>query len=208
MLWSSTRKIDRFYLDIRIGSLHHWLLSCLELKRALTDPGSSFNIMLLFTLEVAGISLDHIIEQPIKMSGFRGNASFVLGIIINLLLTMGPIWAGTRFYVIDACTTYHLLLGRPLIDNVSIPFGRTRRGTWMHLTICFREMKFTFLSQPSSTSRQKMEKLLLLDLEGVPLPKWEGLEEQKPESDEKASTFTEPRRPSKQMKFIERKRSH
>lgn len=50
-----------------------------ELKCALIDLGSSLNIMSLYTLEAMEVPRDRIMEQPIKVSDFRDNASFTLG---------------------------------------------------------------------------------------------------------------------------------
>lgn len=50
-----------------------------ELKHALTDRGSSLNIMQLSTLEMVGIPISRIIKQSIKVAGFGDNTFFTLG---------------------------------------------------------------------------------------------------------------------------------
>lgn len=47
----------------------------------------------------------------IEVSGFGGNAAHAFG-FINLDLTVGLTRAATIFHVIDAHTSYHLLMGR------------------------------------------------------------------------------------------------
>lgn len=61
-------------------------------------------------LEAAGTLRGLIIEQLIR-AGYGGNAPILC--YINLDLIVGATLAATRFHVIDACTSYNLLLGRP-----------------------------------------------------------------------------------------------
>lgn len=60
---------------------------------------------MLEAMEIPGV-----VEQPIEVSGVIGSWSFTIG-YINLDLTIGSMRAATRFYVIDALTSYHLLIG-------------------------------------------------------------------------------------------------
>lgn len=85
-----------------------------ELRRAMTDLGSSLNIMLLFTLEM--VSIPHEDHQA-AYRGFRFlSASFTVG-YINLNLTIGPLQAAIKLYVIDTRTSYHLFHGRTWIHK-------------------------------------------------------------------------------------------
>lgn len=46
---------------------------------------------------------------------------------------IGPIWAATRFHIIDARTSYHLMLGRPLIHKhqiVTSTYHQCLKDSW------------------------------------------------------------------------------
>lgn len=57
-----------------------------DLRNALTDPGSSLNIMSLSALEVMAIPRNRVIEQPIDVLAFKANASSLLVISISNVL--------------------------------------------------------------------------------------------------------------------------
>lgn len=76
--------------------------------------GSSLNIIPLSILGVVGVPQDGIIVQPIEVSSLVGNAMYTLR-VINFNMTVGPMRTGTKFDIIDAHASYHLLLERPRI---------------------------------------------------------------------------------------------
>lgn len=107
--------------------------SYVELRRGLVDLGSSFNIMPMSTIETVGVPQDRVAEQTIELSRFGSNTSFTTG-YINVNLTIKPIIAATRFYILNSRTSYHLLLESlefistkprpPRITNISKPLYR------------------------------------------------------------------------------------
>lgn len=66
-----------------------------KLRRALVDPRSFLNIILLYVLEVADVSRDKITKQPIEVADFEGNSTYTLG-FINFDLTVRPIRTTNR----------------------------------------------------------------------------------------------------------------
>lgn len=116
--------------------------------------------MPLTTLEVVGFPSSRIIEQPIDVSNFGGNAFFTLG-YIHLDRTIGPMQAATSFYVIDACTSYYLLerSWNQKHKVVSSTYHHCLKAIWkdkkvmpLPLSIHFREMKFISQRQSSLTN--------------------------------------------------------
>lgn len=87
-----------------------------EVRRALIDGGSSINVMLLATIEAAGISKDRIVEQIIEIAGFAAEGQATLG-HITVDLEVGQIKKPTRFHVINTRPSYHILLGWPWIHK-------------------------------------------------------------------------------------------
>ncbi|KAL6126262.1 hypothetical protein ACLB2K_074313 [Fragaria x ananassa] len=80
-------------------------------RRALVDTESSLNIISLQVLTAAGISLAKIVKTSMSIPGFaNGSEEAVSYILLNL--KVGPIQSLTKFYVVDADTSYHALLGR------------------------------------------------------------------------------------------------
>lgn len=62
-----------------------------------------------------GIPSDKIVNQPVKMSSFKGNV-FAIG-FINLDMTIRPLRAANSFHIMDAQTSYHLPLKKPWIHK-------------------------------------------------------------------------------------------
>lgn len=71
-----------------------------DLKRAMLEPDSLINITSPSSLDVVGILREKMIRQPIEVSSFRGNKSFIVS-LVNLDLTVGPIRAAHPIQVID-----------------------------------------------------------------------------------------------------------
>lgn len=85
------------------------MIACIrdiELRCAMVDPGSSLNIMPLYTIEVVGIPRDRIFKQPVKVSGSKVMHHSVFG-FINLDLNVGQIQC------IDALTSFIYYSGDP-----------------------------------------------------------------------------------------------
>ncbi|PON51593.1 Aspartic peptidase domain containing protein, partial [Parasponia andersonii] len=88
----------------------------LKFKRALIDSGSSINIMPWQTFKAASIPESRLIIQVTPLVTFASNA-YVTKRHVVVDLQVGPIRAPTKFHVIEADVSYHLLLGRPWIHH-------------------------------------------------------------------------------------------
>lgn len=146
----------------------------------MVDQGSLLNIMSLSMLEAMGISLERIIKQLIEVSSFGGSASFTIG-YINLDLTIRLMRAATGFHVIDTPTSYHLLLGRPLIhkqlshlrtNNAWKPSGKEWKFMSVPLSVHIPETAFF-------NELAKDRETVLARRQGVSLSALEDLKEQK-----------------------------
>lgn len=99
---------------------YRWRLTSVTYSETLDGrPRFLAGIVPLSTLEAVGIPQERKFKQPIEVSGFRGNSSFTLS-FTNLDLPNEPMWTANWFHVIDAWTTYHLLLGRPWSINTKL----------------------------------------------------------------------------------------
>lgn len=58
-----------------------------------------------------GVSLEHVIDQPIEISRLEAMNSDACQ--ANIDIVVGPIWAVTHFRIINALTSCHLLLWGP-----------------------------------------------------------------------------------------------
>lgn len=115
----SKREIDRSCL-VSTRDYFIWQLIFITCSwDTLIGPSSLLKTMIFSTLKAVGIPWDTIIEQLIKVLGFRVSASFTLG-YISLDLNIGPIQAATQFHVIDAWTSYHMLLGDIWLSNIKL----------------------------------------------------------------------------------------
>ena len=83
-----------------------------QVRRALVDTGASLNLITLSTLEAVGLVDRRILGALMEIIGFGGSMESTEG-YVQLALRVGPIVALTRFHVINAEVSYHVLLGRP-----------------------------------------------------------------------------------------------
>ncbi|PIN26241.1 hypothetical protein CDL12_01008 [Handroanthus impetiginosus] len=87
----------------------------------LIDGGSAVNIMPKSTMKRLGILAKDLSRSRLTIQGFNQDGQKAIG-MIRLDLMIGELKASTLFHVIDARTSYHLLLGRPwLHENGVIP---------------------------------------------------------------------------------------
>lgn len=63
-----------------------------------------------------GIPGDLVVDHPIEVSGFFSRRILTFG-YVNVYLVVGPIATASPFHVIDARTSYQLLLGRSWIHK-------------------------------------------------------------------------------------------
>ena len=83
-----------------------------QIRRVLVDMGASLNLIVLSTLEAVGLVNKRIMGAPMEITGFGGSIESIEG-YVQLALRVGPIMALTRFHVINAEVSYHVLLGPP-----------------------------------------------------------------------------------------------
>ena len=99
------RKHDRpLYYTGYIGSS--------EVDRIQVDPGSALSIMPRRVLQYLGIPAHRLSATQTTIFGFNANGTYPLG-KIKLKCQIGDLKTEVTCYVIDADTSYNLLLGRP-----------------------------------------------------------------------------------------------
>ncbi|KAM1855462.1 hypothetical protein ACFX14_005804 [Malus domestica] len=80
----------------------------------LVDGGSAINIMPKSTMTTIGIKADELSLSRLLIQGFNQGGQKAMG-MIRVEMTIGELKSSTIFHVIDARTSYGLLLGRPWI---------------------------------------------------------------------------------------------
>ncbi|KAL0291098.1 UNVERIFIED_CONTAM: hypothetical protein Sradi_7034200, partial [Sesamum radiatum] len=124
-----------------------------KVNRILIDGGSTVNILPLQVLKKVEIPVDELSNSRLMIQGFNQGGQRAVG-IIRMQLTMEDMVSSALFHVIDAKTSYNMLLGRPwLQENAVVP------STWHH---CFkylsqwltRERKYCPPEEPKSCNNQ------------------------------------------------------
>ncbi|KAM1099067.1 hypothetical protein ACFX15_005449 [Malus domestica] len=85
-----------------------------KVNRMLVDGGSAINIMPKSTMTTIGIKADELSLSRLLIQGFNQGGQKAMG-MIRVEMTIGELKSSTIFHVIDARTSYGLLLGRPWI---------------------------------------------------------------------------------------------
>ncbi|XP_074313449.1 uncharacterized protein LOC141648620 [Silene latifolia] len=83
-----------------------------RVNRILIDGGSGVNLMPKATMVELGITMDELSSSRTIIHGFNLNGERAVG-IIRVNLSMEDLSSDTLFHVIDAKTSFKLLLGRP-----------------------------------------------------------------------------------------------
>ncbi|KAL2505267.1 Uncharacterized protein Adt_20888 [Abeliophyllum distichum] len=104
--------------DLQLGSRLHnrplyvsgYIREC-KLHRIMIDCGSDVNIMPIKTMKKIGINVGDLSKSNIMIQGFNQKGQRAIG-MIRLKLQIGELNSSTLFHVIDAKTSYELLLGR------------------------------------------------------------------------------------------------
>ncbi|KAL0458912.1 UNVERIFIED_CONTAM: hypothetical protein Slati_0518400 [Sesamum latifolium] len=100
-----------------------------KVNRILIDGGSAVNILQLRILKELGIPVDELSNSRLMIQGFNQGGQRAVG-IIRLQLAMEDMISTALFHIIDAKTSYDMLLGRPwLHKNTVVP------STWNQ---CFK----------------------------------------------------------------------
>lgn len=86
------------------------------LRSTLVDIRSLPNVIHISILMPIRVPHDRITKHPIEVSGFECNLAYTFG-FVNLNITVKPMRTVNRFKVIDAPSSYHMLLGRPWIHR-------------------------------------------------------------------------------------------
>ncbi|KAL0291856.1 UNVERIFIED_CONTAM: hypothetical protein Scaly_2616500 [Sesamum calycinum] len=100
-----------------------------KVNRILIDGGSAVNILPLQILKELGIPIDELSNSRLMIQDFNQGGQRAVG-IIRMQLTMEDMVSSALFHVINAKTSYNMLLGRPwLHENAVVP------STWHQ---CFK----------------------------------------------------------------------
>ncbi|KAL0299885.1 UNVERIFIED_CONTAM: hypothetical protein Sangu_3149100 [Sesamum angustifolium] len=92
-----------------------------KVNRILIDGGSAVNILPLRILKELEIPIDELSNSRLMIQGFNQGGQRAVG-IIRMQLTMEDMVSSALFHVIDAKTSYNMLLGRPwLHENAVVP---------------------------------------------------------------------------------------
>ncbi|WMV08712.1 hypothetical protein MTR67_002097 [Solanum verrucosum] len=92
-----------------------------HLNHILIDGGSTFNIMPKVVLKKFGISIDELSKSNLTIQGFNQGGQRSIG-KIHVGLSIGDVKSNTLIHIIDAKTSYNLLLGRPWVhENGVVP---------------------------------------------------------------------------------------
>nr|XP_027068875.1 uncharacterized protein LOC113694208 [Coffea arabica] len=91
------------------------------MNRILIDGGSAVNIMSVRAMKELGISSDELSQSRLMIQGFNQGRQRAIG-LIRLELLVGELSSSALFHIIEAKTSYNMLLGRPWIhENEIIP---------------------------------------------------------------------------------------
>ncbi|KAK4389721.1 hypothetical protein Sango_2309100 [Sesamum angolense] len=87
-----------------------------KVNRILIDGGSTVNILPLQILKELGILIDELSNSRLMIQGFNRGGQSVVG-IIRIQLTMEDIVSSALFHIIDAKTSYNIIVKKVLGDR-------------------------------------------------------------------------------------------
>ncbi|KAI5316646.1 hypothetical protein L3X38_036353 [Prunus dulcis] len=89
------------------------------INRILLDCGSSVNLIPLKTLHAIGMSARQLSPSMLTIQGFNQLGQKAMG-SIALQMEIGELYSDALFHVIDADTSYNVLLGRPWLHTYGV----------------------------------------------------------------------------------------
>ncbi|KAH6772287.1 hypothetical protein C2S51_010691 [Perilla frutescens var. frutescens] len=111
---SEASELSHPYHDALVISV---LISNYMIKRTLIDGGSSTNVIFLSTLKGMQVPEAHIVKKLMTLIGFSSEHKTTIGEITLPVYTEG-VNLHTKFQIIDAPSTYNVILGRPWIHEL------------------------------------------------------------------------------------------
>ncbi|KAL4620532.1 hypothetical protein ACB092_06G161700 [Castanea dentata] len=90
-----------------------------KIDRILIDGGSAINILPKMTMRRLGLAMEELSHSRLVIQGFNQGGQRAVG-MIHLELIIGELTSNVLFHVIDAKTTYNMLLGSPWIHGNGI----------------------------------------------------------------------------------------
>ncbi|KAL4625463.1 hypothetical protein ACB092_05G028000 [Castanea dentata] len=90
-----------------------------KIDRILIDGGLAINILPKMTMRRLGLAMEELSHSRLVIQGFNQGGQRAIG-MIHLELIIGELTSNVLFHVIDAKTTYNILLGRPWIHGNGI----------------------------------------------------------------------------------------
>ncbi|WMV19001.1 hypothetical protein MTR67_012386 [Solanum verrucosum] len=123
---------EKFFCAIQIGATHvissrdqtKGRKGCIQeqhLNRILINGGSAVNIMPKVVSKKLRISIDKLSKSNLTIQGFNQGGQQSIG-KIRVGLSIGDVKSNTLIHVIDAKTSYNLLLGSPWVhENEVVP---------------------------------------------------------------------------------------
>ncbi|KAL4636874.1 hypothetical protein ACB092_03G039500 [Castanea dentata] len=87
-----------------------------KIDRILINGGSSINILPKMTMRRLGLAMEELSHSRLVIQGFNQGGQRAIS-MIHLELIIGELTSNVLFHVINAKTTYNMLLGRPWIHG-------------------------------------------------------------------------------------------
>ena len=85
----------------------------------LINEGLAVNILPKMTMRQLGLAMEELSHSRLVIQGFNQGGQRAIG-MIHLELIIGELTSNVLFHIIDAKTTYNMLLGRPWIHGNGI----------------------------------------------------------------------------------------
>ncbi|XP_060202223.1 uncharacterized protein LOC132630681 [Lycium barbarum] len=90
-----------------------------KVNRILIDGGSRVNILPIHIMKELGIAMEDLFASCLMIQGFNQGGQRVIG-VVKVDLTIGELQSNAWLHVIDARTSYNILLGRPWVHEKKV----------------------------------------------------------------------------------------